>query len=53
MNLLYCTKKIPKGQSDTVYRRTDNIMAKRKRTKGQTTQWPKEKDKRTNFALFL
>jgi hypothetical protein len=30
--------KIPKGQSETVNRRrTDKIMAKRKRTKGQTT----------------
>jgi hypothetical protein len=30
--------KIPKGQSESVYRRrTDNTMAKRKRTKGQTT----------------
>jgi hypothetical protein len=30
--------KIPKGQSESVYRgRTDNAMAKRKRTKGQTT----------------
>jgi len=30
--------KISKGQSETVYwRRTDNTMAKRKRTKGQTT----------------
>jgi len=30
--------KIPKGQSETVYRRrTDNTMAKRKSTKGQTT----------------
>ena len=30
--------KIPKGQSETVYRRRiDNTMAKRKRTKGQTT----------------
>ena len=29
---------IPKGQSETVYRRrTDNTMAKRKSTKGQTT----------------
>jgi hypothetical protein len=28
--------KIPKGQSETVYRRrTDNTMAKRKATKGQ------------------
>jgi len=30
--------KIPKGKSETVYRRrTDNTMAKRKSTKGQTT----------------
>ena len=30
--------KIPKGQSESVYRRrTDKTMAKRKRTKGQTT----------------
>ena len=30
--------KIPKRQSKTIYRRmTDNTMAKRKRTKGQTT----------------
>jgi hypothetical protein len=30
--------KIPKGQSESLYqRRTDNIMAKRKSTKGQTT----------------
>jgi len=30
--------KIPKGQSESVYRRrTDNTMGKRKRTKGQTT----------------
>ena len=30
--------KIPKGQSEFVYRRrTDKTMAKRKRTKGQTT----------------
>jgi len=30
--------KIPKGQSEYVYRRkTDNTMAKRKSTKGQTT----------------
>jgi hypothetical protein len=29
--------KIPKGQSETVYRRTNNTMAKRKSTKGQTT----------------
>jgi hypothetical protein len=29
--------KISKGQSETVYRRTDNTMAKRKSTKGQTT----------------
>ena len=38
--LLICKKslKIPKGQSESVYwRRTDNTMAKRKSTKGQTT----------------
>jgi hypothetical protein len=30
--------KIPKGQSESIYRRrTDNTMAKRKRTRGQTT----------------
>jgi hypothetical protein len=30
--------KIPKGQAESVYRRrTDNTMAKRKSTKGQTT----------------
>jgi hypothetical protein len=30
--------KIPKGQSESVYRRrTDNAMAKRKSTNGQTT----------------
>jgi len=30
--------KIPKGQSESVYRRgTDKTMAKRKSTKGQTT----------------
>ena len=29
--------KIPKGQSENVHRRTDNTMAKRKSTKGQTT----------------
>jgi hypothetical protein len=29
--------KIPKGQSENVYRRTDNTMTKRKSTKGQTT----------------
>jgi len=27
----------PEGYSESVYRRTDNTMAKRKRTKGQTT----------------
>jgi len=29
--------KIPKGQSESVNRRTDNTMAKSKSTKGQTT----------------
>ena len=28
--------KIPKGQSESAYRRTDNRMAKGKTTKGQT-----------------
>jgi hypothetical protein len=36
MNTYY--EKIPKGQSEFINeRRTDNIMAKRKRTKGQAT----------------
>ena len=30
-------KKISKGQSEAVFRRTDNTMAKRKSTKGQIT----------------
>ena len=37
---IICRKclKIPKGQSESVYqRRTDNTIAKRKSTKGQTT----------------
>jgi len=29
--------KIPKGQSESIYRRTDNTIAKKKRTKGPTT----------------
>jgi hypothetical protein len=29
--------KVPKGQSESVYRRTENTIAKRKSTKGQTT----------------
>jgi hypothetical protein len=34
--------KIPKGQSESVYRgRTENTMAKRKSTKGQTTIYKK------------
>jgi len=36
--------KIPKRKSESVNRRTDNTMAKRKR-EGQTTQRPKEKEK--------
>jgi hypothetical protein len=38
--LLKCVKKslkIPKGQSESIYRRTENTIAKRKSTKGQTT----------------
>jgi hypothetical protein len=35
--IITCNLVFPKGQSDSVYRRrTDNIMAKRKSTKGQT-----------------
>jgi hypothetical protein len=32
-------------------KRTNNTMTKRKRTKGQITQWPKEKGKRTNNTM--
>jgi hypothetical protein len=37
---LTCLRRVwryQKGQSESVYRRTDNTMAKRKSTKGQTT----------------
>jgi hypothetical protein len=37
LELIKKSLKIPKGQSETVYRITDNTMAKRKSTKGQTT----------------
>ena len=50
---IYYTKKslkIPKGQSETVYRRrTDNTMAKRKSTKGQTTIYKTYIYKQENF----
>jgi hypothetical protein len=37
-HLIFSILKIPKEQSESVYRRsTDNTMAKRKSTKGQTT----------------
>jgi hypothetical protein len=36
-NRQYNGQKIPKWQLESVYRRTDNTMAKRKSTKGQTT----------------
>jgi hypothetical protein len=37
-NVVKKSLKIPKGPSESVYRsRTDNTMAKRKNTKGQTT----------------
>ena len=40
--------KIPKGQSESVYRRrTENTMAKRKSTKGKTTYKTKERVTRT------
>ena len=43
--------KIPKGQSESVYRRrTDNTIAKRKSTKGQTTIY-KTKDRVTRTPL--
>jgi hypothetical protein len=34
--------KIPEGSSESVYRRTDNTMDKRKSTKGQTTMYKTE-----------
>jgi len=38
MCYIYIYYQIPKGQSESVYRRrTNNTMAKRKSTKGQTT----------------
>jgi hypothetical protein len=36
-HILKKSLKIPKGKSESVYRRTDNAMIKRKSTKGQTT----------------
>ena len=54
---IYCKKslKIPKWQLDSVYRRkTDNTMAKRKSTKGQTTiykTYNKTKDRVTRTPL--
>ena len=47
--------KIPKGQSESVYRRrTENTMAKRKSTKGKTTIYKhayKAKDRVTRTPL--
>ena len=46
--------KIPKRKSESVNRRTDNTMAKRKR-EGQTTQWPKDegqKDKQRSTKHY-
>jgi hypothetical protein len=44
--------KIPKGQSESVYRRrTDNTMAKRKSTKGQNTE-EKWQSKWMRFASY-
>ena len=55
LNLFKKSLKIPKGQSESVYRRrTDNTMAKRKRTKGQTTinkVYKKTKDRVTRTPL--
>ena len=57
-NIELCEKslKIPKRQSESVNRRTDNTMAKRKNTKGQTTIY-KAKDQVTrtptkNWVIF-
>ena len=44
--------KIPKWQSESIYRRTDNTMAKRKSTKGQTTIY-KTKICLNNFSSVL
>ena len=51
-NIELCEKslKIPKRQSESVNRRTDNTMAKRKNTKGQTTIY-KTKDQVTRTPL--
>ena len=50
MAFVHRSLKIPKGQSESVYQRPDNTMAKRYQRgnqspyiKDQTTQWPKEK----------
>ena len=40
-NVVKKTLKKPKGHPEAVNRRTDNTMAKVKKTKEQTTQWPK------------
>ena len=57
-NIIHCMKKslkIPKGQSESVYRRRiGNTMAKRKSTKGQTTiqnTYTKTKDRVTRTPL--
>ena len=50
MNLWKKSLKIPKGQSESVSRRTDNTMAKRRGTKGQTTI-NKTKDRVTRTPL--
>jgi lipase chaperone LimK len=37
-DMFHLSQTLPKGQSESIYRRrTDNTMAKRKSTKGQTT----------------
>ena len=45
--------KIPKGQSESVYRRTDNTIVKRKSTKGQTTINNKGNNKITELRTIL
>ena len=45
--------KIPKGLSESVYRRTDNTMDKRKSTKGQTTMYKTEERVTLSFGTRL
>jgi len=52
VNFIKKSLKIPKGQSESIYRRgTGNTMAKRKSTKGQTTIYKTYKDRVTRTPL--